>query len=67
MRNSNLQGAYFSMAARAVGLDNVRVDQEFFAGTHVRSNFLCSLGFVDPGRHYPRAPRFDFHETCQVL
>ena len=75
MRNSTLQGAYFIMAARAVGLDcgpmsgfdNVRVDQEFFAGTHMRSNFLCSLGYADPERHYPRAPRFDFDEICQLL
>ena len=74
-RNSTLQGGYFIMAARAVGLDcgpmsgfdNVRVDQEFFSGTHVRSNFLCSLGYADPEKNYPRAPRFDFEETCQIL
>lgn len=74
-RNSTLQGAYFIMAARAVGLDcgpmsgfdNARVDQEFFAGTHVRSNFLCSLGHAEPEKHYPRGSRFDFEETCQVL
>ena len=75
IRNSTLQGAYFIMAARAVGLDcgpmsgfdNVRVDQEFFSGTHVRSNFLCSLGYANPEKHYPRGPRFDFAETCQIL
>lgn len=75
LRNSTLQGAYFILAARAVGLDcgpmsgfdNARVDQEFFAGTHVRSNFLCTLGYADPEKHYKRGPRFDFDETCQVL
>lgn len=75
IRNSTLQGGYFIMAARALGLDcgpmsgfdNVRVDQEFFSGTHVRSNFLCSLGYADPDRYYPRGPRFDFDEACQVL
>jgi 3-hydroxypropanoate dehydrogenase len=75
VRNSTLQGGYFIMAARAVGLDcgpmsgfdNVRVDQEFFSGTHVRSNFLCSLGYADPDKHYPRGPRFKFDETCQIL
>ena len=75
IRNSTLQGGYFIMAARALGLDcgpmsgfdNVRVDQEFFSGTHVRSNFLCSLGYADPDKHYPRGPRFDFEEACQVL
>ncbi len=75
IRNSTLQGAYFIMAARAVGLDcgpmsgfdNVRVDQEFFSGTHVRSNFLCSLGYADPDKYYPRGARFDFDEACQVI
>ncbi len=74
-RNATLQGAYFIMAARAVGLDcgpmsgfdNARVDQEFFAGTNVKSNFLCSLGHADPDSHYPRGPRFDFDEVCQLL
>ncbi|MEZ5936513.1 MAG: malonic semialdehyde reductase [Alphaproteobacteria bacterium] len=74
-RNGTLQGAYFIIAARAVGLDcgpmsgfdNARVDQEFFAGTNVKSNFLCSLGYADPATHYPRSPRFDFDEVCQLL
>jgi 3-hydroxypropanoate dehydrogenase len=74
-RNAALQGAYFMIAARAVGLDcgpmsgfdNARVDQEFFAGTNVRSNFLCSLGYADAAAAYPRAPRFDFEEICQIL
>lgn len=75
LRNSTLQGAYFIMAARAVGLDcgpmsgfdNVYIDQEFFAGTHVKSNFLCTLGYADPSRHYPRGPRFKFESVCQVI
>lgn len=74
-RNATLQGAWFIMAARAVGLDcgpmsgfdNAAVDREFFAGTHVRSNFLCSLGYADPSRHYPRGDRFGFDEVCQIL
>ena len=74
-RNATLQGAYFIMAARAVGLDcgpmsgfdNAEVDREFFSGTHVRSNFLCSLGYADPGARYDRGPRFDFEEVCQVI
>ena len=56
MRNSSLQGGYFVLAARALGLDagpmsgfdNAGVDQEFFAGTDVKSNFLCNLGYGDP-------------------
>lgn len=74
-RNATLQGAYFIMAARAVGLDcgpmsgfeNAEVDKAFFSGTHVRSNFLCSLGYADPEANFPRAPRFDFEEVCQVI
>ncbi|MEH6526439.1 MAG: malonic semialdehyde reductase [Sneathiella sp.] len=74
-RNSTLQGAYFIIAARALGLDcgpmsgfdNARVDQEFFAGTHVKSNFLCTLGYSDASRNFDRGPRFEFEEVCQVL
>jgi 3-hydroxypropanoate dehydrogenase len=74
-RNATLQGAYFIMAARAVGLDcgpmsgfdNAAVDREFFSGTHVRSNFLCSIGYADPDQNYPRGDRFAFDEVCQVL
>ena len=55
-RNGTLQGAYFIIAARALGLDcgpmsgfdNAGVDKEFFAGTKIRSNFLCALGHGDP-------------------
>ncbi len=74
-RNSTLQGAYFIIAARAVGLDcgpmsgfdNASVDKEFFGGTHVKSNFLCSFGYADRESEYERAPRFAFEEVCQVL
>ena len=75
LRNSSLQGGYLIMAARALGLDcgpmsgfdNTRVDQEFFAGTHVKSNFLCSLGYADGKHAYPRGIRFEFDEVCQIL
>lgn len=74
-RNGSLQGAYFILAARAVGLDtgpmsgfdNARVDAEFFPGGQVRSNFLCNLGHGDSGKLFPRSPRLEFGETCQVL
>ncbi len=74
-RNASLQGAYFIIAARAVGLDcgpmsgfdNNLVDKEFFGGTHVKSNFLCSLGYADEAHNFPRGPRFEFEEICQVL
>lgn len=75
LRNATLQSAYFIMAARSLGLDcgpmsgfdAPRVDQEFFAGTHVKSNFLCSLGYADKATEYPRGPRFAFEEVCQIL
>lgn len=74
-RNSSLQGAYFIVAARALGLDcgpmsgfdNAKLDEEFFAGSAVKSNFLCNLGYGDPSKLFPRNPRFDFDEVCKVL
>jgi 3-hydroxypropanoate dehydrogenase len=74
-RNGSLQGAYFILAARALGLDcgpmsgfnNAAVDKEFFAGTPVRSNFLCNLGYGAANPAYARAPRFEFDEVCEIL
>src|SRR3954471_13709349 len=65
LRNSSLQGAYFMLAARSLGLDcgpmsgfnNKLVDETFFAGTTVKSNFLCNLGYGDASKLYPRSPR----------
>ncbi len=75
LRNSSLQGAYFMLAARAVGLDcgpmsgfdNKKVDAAFFAGTTVKSNFLCNLGHGDPAKLYRRSPRLTFAEACQII
>lgn len=74
-RNGTLQGAYFILAARAVGLDcgpmsgfdNAKVDIEFFHETSVKSNFLCNLGYGDSKMLFPRGPRLDFGEACNVL
>jgi 3-hydroxypropanoate dehydrogenase len=74
-RNSSLQGGYFIMAARAIGLDcgpmsgfeNGGVDREFFAGTSIKSNFLCNLGFGEPSQLRPRAGRLEFDEACRIL
>ena len=67
-RNSSLQGAYFIMAARALGLDtgpmsgfsNDAVDAAFFAGTKVKSNFISTLGYGDPASIFARSPRPEF-------
>ncbi len=67
-RNSSLQGAYFIMAARALGLDtgamsgfnNDAVDAAFFAGTTVKSNFISTLGYGDPASIFERSPRPGF-------
>ena len=75
LRNSSLQGAYFMLAARSLGLDcgpmsgfnNQKVDAAFFAGTTVKSNFLCNLGHGDPSKLHPRNPRLRFDEACTVL
>jgi nitroreductase len=74
-RNGTLQGAYFIVAARALGLDcgpmsgfsNEGVDREFFSGTNVKSNFLCAVGHGDPSGVLPRSPRLTFDEACRIL
>ena len=74
-RNGTLQGAYLIMAARSLGLDcgpmsgfdQDLVDKEFFSGTTFRSNFLCNLGYGNRDKVYPRSPRFNFDEVCQIL
>ena len=74
-RNGTLQGAYFMLAARAVGLDvggmsgfdNAKVDAAFFPGGRVKSNFLCNLGHGDPAKVLPKLPRLDFDEACTLL
>lgn len=74
-RNGSLQGAYFLLAARALGLDcgpmsgfdAAKVDAAFFAGTSIRSNFLVNLGYGDRSRLHPRNPRLDFDEACRIL
>jgi 3-hydroxypropanoate dehydrogenase len=71
MRNGSLQGAYLIIAARALGLDcgpmsgfdNAGVDRAFFAGTHIQSNFICSIGYGNPDSVFPRNPRLTFEEA----
>jgi 3-hydroxypropanoate dehydrogenase len=74
LRNGSLQGAYFMLAARSLGLDcgpmsgfdNAKVDAAFFAGTTVKSNFLCNLGHGDATKLHPRSPRLSFEEACRI-
>ena len=74
-RNGTLQGAYFMLATRAVGLDiggmsgfdNAKVDAEFFPDGRVKSNFLCNVGHGDPSKVLPRLPRLAFEEACTLL
>jgi len=74
-RNGSLQGGYFIVAARAMGLDcgpmsgfdNAKVNAEFFKGTTVRSNFICALGHGDSGKLHARGPRLGFDDACKVL
>jgi 3-hydroxypropanoate dehydrogenase len=74
-RNGSLQGGYFIVAARALGLDcgpmsgfdNAGVDREFFADSRIRSNFLCNIGYGDPVGTRPRNPRLSFEEACRIL
>lgn len=74
-RNGTLQGAYFIIAARALGLDcgpmsgfdNAGVDREFFPDGRVKSNFLCNIGYGDPSKLFARSPRLEFSEACEIL
>ena len=74
-RNGSMQGAYLILAARALGLDcgpmsgfdNAKVDQEFFAGTTFKSNYLINLGYGNRDRLHPRVPRFGFDDACQIV
>lgn len=74
-RNGTLQGAYFILAARALGLDcgpmsgfdNARVDEAFFPDGRVKSNFLVNLGHGDATKVMQRLPRFGFDEVCTLL
>ena len=74
-RNGTLQGAYVMLAARAVGLDvggmsgfdNAKLDEEFFHGTSVKSNFLVNLGYADTSKIFRRLPRLDFETVCETL
>ncbi len=73
-RNSSLQGAYLILAARALGLDcgpmsgfdGPKLDQAFWAGTAVRTNFVCTLGRGNPAKLMPRSPRLAFDEACRL-
>jgi 3-hydroxypropanoate dehydrogenase len=75
LRNSSLQGAYFMLAARALGLDcgpmsgfnNAKVDEAFFAGTRIKSNFICSIGHGTDHNLFARSPRHDFDDACKIL
>lgn len=74
-RSGTLQGAYFMLAARALGLscgpmsgfDNAKVDAAFFPEGRWKSNFLINLGYGDDATLFPRNPRLDFAEACRIV
>jgi 3-hydroxypropanoate dehydrogenase len=74
-RNSSLQGGYFILAARALGLDcgpmsgfdKAKVNAAFFPDGKWKANFLCNLGYGDRSKLFPRNPRLEFDEACRVL
>lgn len=74
-RNGTLQGGYFILAARALGLDvgpmsgfdNAKLDAEFFPDGRFKSNFLANLGYGDEAGLYPRGPRLEFEQACSIL
>lgn len=74
-RNSSLQGAYLMLAARAIGLDcgpmsgfdADKLNAAFFAGTEHRVNFVCSIGYGDASKLFPRSPRLPFDVACSIV
>jgi nitroreductase len=74
-RNSSLQGAYFIIAARALGwdtgpmsgFDKAAVDAQFWASTSVETNFICSLGKGTAEKLFPRSPRLAFEDAATIL
>ena len=74
LRNSSLQGAYLIMAARALGLgcgpmsgfDAAKVNAAFWAGSSVKTNFICTLGHGNPAKVLSRSPRLTFEQACQL-
>ena len=74
-RNSSLQGAYFIMAARSLGLDcgpmsgfdSDKLDALFFPDGKIKSNFICAIGYGDETKLYPRGPRLEFAEACEII
>lgn len=73
-RNSSIQGGYFILAARALGLDvgpmsgfdPAKIDAAFWAGTTVKTNFIVNLGRGDVSKLFGRSPRLTFEEACQI-
>jgi 3-hydroxypropanoate dehydrogenase len=74
-RNSSLQGGYFIIAARALGLDcgpmsgfnGAKLDAAFWSGTHVKTNFVCTLGYADASTVHARGPRLPFDRVCRIV
>jgi 3-hydroxypropanoate dehydrogenase len=73
-RNSSIQGGYFILAARAVGLDcgpmsgfdHEKMDAAFWAGSTIKTNFICNLGQGDATKLFARSPRLSFEEACRI-
>ncbi|WP_251359190.1 malonic semialdehyde reductase [Kangiella sp. TOML190] len=74
-RNSSLQGGYFIMAARALGLDcgpmsgfsPKKINETFFAGSKIKANFLCNIGYGTEKDLFPRSPRLSFDEANSII
>ena len=75
MRNSSLQGAYFMIAARSLGLDcgpmsgfdPAKLNAAFFPDGQIKANFICNLAYGDDKNIFPRSPRLSFEQACQIV
>lgn len=75
LRNSALQGAYFMIAARSLGLDcgpmsgfdAALINKTFWPDGRIKANFMCNIGYGDEAKVYPRSPRLPFEKACEVV
>ncbi len=73
--NSTLQGAYFIIASRSIGLDccpmlgfnKDKINEDFFPDGKHKALFICGIGYGDNSKLYQRAPRLDFNKACRIV
>ena len=65
--SSSPHGRWGWIAGRCRASTMTGVDREFFAGTVIKSNFLCNVGYGDSAGVFARSPRLSFDEACKIV